>query len=341
MNENRDRIRETSIEVTVGFFVFMMVLALGVFTIVLSRQSLTRISSLSVEFDEVMGVREGDVVYVRGVNVGKIHKISMGDHAVLINLALTRTLDIRTDYRIEILPTSVLGGRYLNVFEGTPGADRLKLDPSKPLKGLPPVDLVQLATRTVQDLRRTLVDGGVLDNIRNMVDKLNAIVNRVEKGEGTVGRLLKEEDVYNDLKVIAEDFRQVSGKIARGEGSLGKFLADDGQLYNEADKLVKSLNESADNIKHVTDNLANGRGLIGKLMSDDETVYDDIKTTASNLRELSDYVNRGEGTFGKLMKDDTLYLDIKLLINELRATLDDYRETSPISTFTSIFMGAF
>ena len=41
------------------------------------------------------------------------------------------------------------------------------------------------------------------------------------------------------------------------------------------------------------------------------------------------------------MKDDELYEEAKLLLQEIRATVDDFRETTPITTFTSVFFGAF
>ena len=44
---------------------------------------------------------------------------------------------------------------------------------------------------------------------------------------------------------------------------------------------------------------------------------------------------------GKLLADDELYLQFEALLREGRATVDDMRETSPVTTFTSIFFGAF
>ncbi|MBN2560002.1 MAG: hypothetical protein JXQ75_03630, partial [Phycisphaerae bacterium] len=59
------------------------------------------------------------------------------------------------------------------------------------------------------------------------------------------------------------------------------------------------------------------------------------------FREVATKLNSGEGTLGKLAQDDELYEEAKRLLHELRATVDDFRETAPITTFTSIFFGAF
>ena len=44
---------------------------------------------------------------------------------------------------------------------------------------------------------------------------------------------------------------------------------------------------------------------------------------------------------GKLVNDESLYNEIKAAVGELRATVDDYRETSPVVSFTSLLIGAF
>jgi len=43
----------------------------------------------------------------------------------------------------------------------------------------------------------------------------------------------------------------------------------------------------------------------------------------------------------KMVKDEKLYNDIQSIVKEARATIDDFRETAPITTFSSIFFGAF
>ncbi len=42
-------------------------------------------------------------------------------------------ITLRADYRIEVMSTSVLGGRYLDIQEGTSAAAKMSTD--RPLKG--------------------------------------------------------------------------------------------------------------------------------------------------------------------------------------------------------------
>ena len=355
-------------EVTVGAFMFMVMLALGVFTIILSRQSLfTPTYYTDIAFDEIMGLREGDNVYVRGVTIGKIKRITASREGVTVRCALDRKLELHEDYRVEILASSVLGGRFLNIYEGSPGAPARP--PGAPIRGATPMDLVDQATRTVRMIRTALDEGGLLENARSMVERLNKVAGGIERGEGTVGKLVTDESAYNDIKAAAANLKSVTDRIARGEGTLGKLVADNGGVYDD-------LRSTMSNVTVVTRNAAEGKGTIGKLLSDDDTVYGDLKSTMSNvsivarnaaegkgtlgkllsaddsvykdlqasaksIREITETVNRGEGTLGKLAKDPEIYDDAKLLIDEARATIDDFRETAPITTFSSIFFGAF
>lgn len=116
----RSRLQETSMEVTVGAFMFMVLLALGFFTIVLSRENLfSKSYTLDVVFESVMGLREGDNVFVRGVDVGKIRRLLIEEDGVHVIAILEQSLELHEDYKVEILPSSVLGGRYLSVYEGS------------------------------------------------------------------------------------------------------------------------------------------------------------------------------------------------------------------------------
>ena len=80
---------------------------------------------------------------------------------------------------------------------------------------------------------------------------------------------------------------------------------------------------------------------MGKLMSKDDQLYQDLSVSMANIRSITDKVGSGEGTLGKLVNDDEIYNEARKLLSELRAAIDDMRETSPVTTFSTIFFGAF
>ncbi|MBQ6329998.1 MAG: hypothetical protein IJI35_13350, partial [Kiritimatiellae bacterium] len=60
-----------------------------------------------------------------------------------------------------------------------------------------------------------------------------------------------------------------------------------------------------------------------------------------NLNVVAKRLRDGEGTLGRLTADDTLYKEVDGLVRDIRQVIDNYRDTTPISTFTSLATGAF
>ena len=324
--------KQIFIESMVGLFSFAVIAALFMLTVVLSQDALFRSERpMEILFDNAMGLRVGDVVSARGVTVGKVKRIALQEDGVHVLVLLTMPVHLRDDYRIQVLPTSVLGGRYLNIDEGFHDSAPLR-DPPELLRGSPSPDLISSATATVEDIRKALNDG-VLDDFKVTMASIRKISARLADGEGTLGKLLADDAVYGDVQRIAANLGEVSAKLAQGEGTLGKLL-NDGQLYADAQA-------TAENLKVVSERLAKGEGTLGQLLSPDGQASADLGATLAAFRQVSESVAKGEGTLGKLLADDELYLQFQGLLREGRAALDDMRETSPVTTFTSIFFGAF
>ncbi|OVE73546.1 hypothetical protein BVX94_03540 [bacterium B17] len=328
--------REITMEMIVGAFIIMILFGLAYFTIVLSRETLfSDKHEYEVVFDQVMGLREGDDVVVRGMTVGKVDSLELGVDGVHVVTKLDHPLKIRDGYKVVIVSSSILGGVYLSIDEG-PETSR-ELPEGAVYVGQSPNDLVADAADLVGAVKDDfLKEGGILDNFKSASVSIKDITDRLNKGKGTIGKLLSDDNkLYNDIEASMASIKEITRKIEKGEGTIGKLVSADDELYD-------NLNESVKSLKVVSTRLAQGKGTLGKLMSEDETLYKDLVTTAESLKNIASRIEKGEGTLGKLMsKDDKLYQDIEDIVGEAKATVEDYRETAPIVTFTSIFFGAF
>lgn len=325
--------RQLYAETLVGIFAFAVLAILFLLTVVLSREALFRSStSIDVVFDDVMGLRVGDNVVSHGVNVGQVKSITFTNGSVRVTALLTTPLDFRDDYTAQVLSSSLLGGRYLHLHEGTPTA--ALLDRPAPLKGTPAPELIDTATQTIDEIR-TALNSGIIDDLKATFAAVRAITERLANGEGSLGRLLSSDDqLYSDVAAIASSVRTLSTRLENGEGTLGRLLSSDDQLYADAASAVANFNA-------ISDRLANGEGTLGKLLSPDDTLYTDVAAIASSLKAVSANLENGEGTIGKLLSDDEMYSEAQSLLREGRSAIDDFRETSPISTFSSLFFGIF
>jgi len=75
------------------------------------------------------------------------------------------------------------------------------------------------------------------------MDQIDTIVADVNAGRGTLGRLVKDEAIYNDARTAIARFNTTAERIdnvvagaQRGEGTLGKLITDD-QLYSNVNNL--------------------------------------------------------------------------------------------------------
>ena len=314
--QQMSKARELTMEVLVGGFMFAALISLCFFTIILSRENFFKTTyPFVVVFDDVMGLRDGDNVVIRGMTIGKVKELALKEDGVYVQSALLRPVALKSDYKIEIIPTSVLGGRYLQIDEGRAAA---ALPPDTVVKGQKPNDLIAVASMVVADLK-------------NITLKLNS-------GEGTLGKLINDDTLYNDTRDIVAEVRTaikerhlltnletaaanlgaISEKINKGQGTLGKLVNDDG-LYTDTRRIVGDIRAAIEE-----------RGLM-----------DNVEGAMANLNQVSEKINNGTGTLGQLVNDDDLYQQAKKTMIEVRAAVDDIRETSPVTTFASVFFGAF
>lgn len=326
--------RELTLEVIVGAFMMTVLLGLGYFTILLSREAwFQKRETMEVLFSNVMGLRDGDSVICRGMEVGKVKSLHMADDGVHVLISLQHPLDLRTNYQITVETTSILGGRNLLIDQGSESAP--VVEPIPLYAGTPPKDLLSDATALVSGLRKTLIEDGTMDNLRAATADLRTLTQRVSAGEGTLGKLLSSDSkLYDDLAATVGSLKAVADRLEKGQGTLGKLLSEDDALYADLAATVKSLRATAERIEK-------GDGTLQKLLADDAKLYTDLSDGVAALKHIAERVDRGEGLLGKLTTDETLYNEVRGAVNDVRQAIDDMRETTPVTTFTSVFFGAF
>ena len=365
-------------ETIVGIFMAAVLALLVYFTIVISGVDIlvghTKVP-MKVEFADVGGLKDRDSVMYRGMKVGVIDHIDLSKTNVVMTVRVTSDVVLREGYRISVASLSLLGGNYLLLEEGV--GKPLPLETTL-FRGEPPTDWMRDLGRIASSVGDLTSDGGlksIVTNIESVAAKLNVVATRIERGEGTVGKLLSsDETVYNDLKDTISSAKAVAGRLERGEGTVGKFLSSDETVYNDIKDTVASA-------KAVAGRLERGEGTIGKLVSSDDTVYQDLKASLGNLRDVTEKLKdgkgllgkltqdeklsadastmieklaaastdlatvasrleKGEGTLGKLSADSKLYDEVTALLKDVRQIIDNYRDTTPISTFGSLIGGA-
>jgi len=305
---------EVRLEVVVGGFVLTMVAVVAVFSIFISSNNIFKKTyDYYIEFPNVSGMVNGNDVYYRGIPFGNVKSMEVltDRKGVLVKVGMDHQIILHEDYKCEIIAASALGGKWLVIDEGS--LEQPEISDYTILRGEQPVDIIEEATAMVREVRDAVNEGKLIEN----------------------------------LSASAKEISEIAGKINKGEGSIAQLI-NDTNLYAQVQSTVENLEKTIENIRSASQNVADGKGTIGKLLSDDETLYNEmsealasINNSAASIEKMVNNINSGEGTVGQLVGNDELYEELLGLITEARATIDDLRETSPITSFSSIFFGAF
>ncbi len=97
-------------------------------------------------------------------------------------------------------------------------------------------------------LGKLVSDKELYDELRETLSSLNRVAKKMEKGEGTLGKLVSDKEMYDDLKETVKSLKVIAKKIEKGEGTLGKLVNDKG-LYEDARKALKNINKSTEGIQ--------------------------------------------------------------------------------------------
>jgi phospholipid/cholesterol/gamma-HCH transport system substrate-binding protein len=344
-------------ETVVGVFMAAVLALLAYFTIVISGVDILVGRAkvpISIEFTDVGGLKDRDSVMYRGMKVGVIDKIDLNGANVKMVARINADVVLREKYRISVASFSLLGGSYLLLEEGE-GA-QLPLEGTV-FRGEPPMDWMRDLGRIANSVSQMASGGELRDivtNVQATAEKLNRVVSRIERGEGTVGRLLSSDDsVYLDLKEtvataktavasVNDTFssaRTIAARVERGEGTVGKLLSSDDTVYRD-------LKASLENVRDVTARIKDGNGLLmkladdQKLASDASALIERLAAASTDLASVASRLDKGEGTLGKLSADSKLYDEVTALVKDIRQVVDNYRDTTPISSFGSLIGGA-
>jgi phospholipid/cholesterol/gamma-HCH transport system substrate-binding protein len=197
--------------------------------------------------------------------------------------------------------------------------------------GETPTDWMRDVSKIAKNLRelseRKEIDG-IVTNLESLSAKANLIATRLERGEGTVGKLLSSDDslyhearaaITNAVKLLA-NLDASAVKLKNGQGTIGRLFNEEG-LYCELEEAVKSFKTACDSF-------------------DAKATIAGANKLLDNLNVVAERLKNGEGTIGKLICDDSVYKEVDGLIKDIRQVIDNYRDTTPISTFSSLATGA-
>ena len=139
-----------NLEITVGLFVILGILALGYLSIKLGQLPIGGGNSylVSAVFSTVTGLTQGASVEIAGVRVGRVTEIKLEDYDAVVTLRLNSEIKLQEDAIASIKTSGLIGAKYIRITPG--GSDRL-IAPGGRIRDVEnPVDFEDLIGQFIQ-----------------------------------------------------------------------------------------------------------------------------------------------------------------------------------------------
>lgn len=139
----------SKVNIAVGFFVLLGILALGYLSVKLGRVSFLGGSGyvITADFPSVGGLKSGSSVEIAGVEVGRVESIGLADYQARVVLRLDGDVKLQEDSIASIKTKGLIGEKYIRISPG--GSDKLIPPNGKIREVEPPVDFEELLSKYI------------------------------------------------------------------------------------------------------------------------------------------------------------------------------------------------
>ena len=178
----------------------LAILAAGVFIIGSKEYLFSSTYQLKAQFDNVAGLAAGAEVQVGGVHSGIVQSIELPDKpggkvTVVVDLDKSTHRIIKHDSVASIDTEGLLGNQYLAISFGSAGQPDVR--DGDTLQSEPPLQMGDMLRKTNDILNSSQQ---AVQNTTLATAHLNSISAKIDSGQGTVGALVNDKQLYNNLE---------------------------------------------------------------------------------------------------------------------------------------------
>jgi phospholipid/cholesterol/gamma-HCH transport system substrate-binding protein len=227
--------RESNLEFKVGLFVLIALVGLIMFIFSVNDSTvLEKGKSVRVVFGFANGLKKNAPVRFAGVDEGIVKEITLFfDQAeqktkVALDLWIKKDTKIPSDSAVVVNQLGMMGEKYIEIFPGKDTQNFFK--EGQTVLGKDPVAQSALSDRmmevsdqlesAVAGVNRLISDEKNIESIRTTLENfslltgsLDDIIYSISEGRGTVGKLLYDERLYDDLEGLAADLKANPWKL--------------------------------------------------------------------------------------------------------------------------------
>lgn len=290
--------------VIVGVFILvaLVIFIAGILTLGGQKKTFEKKVPIIAVFKDVGGLQVGNNVWYLGVKVGTIKKMTFIKNSqveVVMNIEIKDQQFIKKDAKAKVGSEGFIGNKLVVIYGGSPAsASVVKDDVLAVENGLNTDEILS----TFQQNNKNLVD---------VTNDFKLISKRLADGKGTIGKLMTDETLVNNLQAAVTSLKSASGYVSnytsrlQSKGSLTNELITDTVIFSRLKSTAVQLQHAAVTANEVTDNM--------KLVSNN------IKDVSNNIKDVSKNLNTGNSPIGVLLNDPVAANNLKSTLSNLNA----------------------
>ena len=215
--------------VTVGIFILLglLILVAGVLTLGGQKNSFQKKLTVRAIFDDVGGLQTGNNVWFSGVKIGTVKKMTFHGGSqveVIMNIDQKNQQYIRKNAKAKISSEGFIGNKLVVIYGGSMQAPAVEENDALGVEKALSTDEMM---STLQENNKNLLD---------ITNNFKVVSKRLTDGEGSIGKLLTDESLSNNLETTVNGLKQASANAQQLTASLSSYasqLQKEGSLTND------------------------------------------------------------------------------------------------------------
>jgi phospholipid/cholesterol/gamma-HCH transport system substrate-binding protein len=278
-------------KIIVGLFIVLgfILFTVAIFVIGSKENMFTSTFKLNSEFETVSGLKPGASVRMNGISVGKVDNIEIKSKTkVLVEMTLEKSVQkfIKKDSKATINSEGLVGNKIVELIPGSSEAPSI-LD-NEMIVSVRPIE--------VQDIISGLKETS--DNATLITKDLSEITGRINNGEGTLGQLINNDQLYKSIDSSMQSFVGISGNVNQ---ILYKIAGAVDGMTGDVTQLTLTIRNITADISEITRKMNSSESIVGTLLTD--TIFaNNLKSLMQNANMTTKNLENGSFSFAQNME---------------------------------------
>lgn len=280
--------------VRLGVFIFLgtVILVIGVFLLGNKESMFKSTFTVKTYFKNVEGLRTGAPVRLSGIDVGSVKDIKIvGDTSGKVEVTLRLVHEIhqfvKTDSKASIETEGLVGNKILILHIGS--SSSAQVPEGGFIQSKESIGFAAIIEETQ----------GALQYTKAMTKDLSEIINKVNTGQGSVGKLINSDDLYDNTNRLINSADKSLGAITTKMDELAGVI---NSLGAGVQSVIGNVDKTVVNIDNIIKDVKSGKGVMGSLLSDKSNYDTSITSILENIVKISEETKKGASRFAENME---------------------------------------